>query len=354
MMLRTVLLTAMMVVMVTGAAAAQESVETAVGFTEIYEQVSPSVVSISVTASATNAEGQESESFSSGSGFVIDEQGHIVTNFHVVENATEIEIRFLDGTLTRAQIIGLDSDSDLAVLKVDLPEANLQPVTFADSAALSVGQPVVAIGSPFGQNWTLTSGIISALNRTIPGLNDFSIGGVIQTDAAINPGNSGGPLLDLEGHVVGVNAQIQTGTGVNSGIGFAIPSNLTQRVAEALIQDGYIEYSYLGISGGDVSLDIIEAFDLPNNLQGVIVSTTTPGGPAARAGLQEAEFNSVNGSNIPRAADIITAVDGTPISGIGTLISYLAQQTEPGQTVTLTVLRGGDEIEIEVRLAPRP
>jgi 2-alkenal reductase len=321
--------------------------------TQIYNDVSPSVVAISVTA--TPEDGSEGNIFKSGTGFVIDTDGHIVTNFHVVDRATNIEIRFIDGTQAKAEIIGLDDDSDLAVLQVELDEAKLHPVEFGDSDALVVGQEVLALGSPFGQNWTLTRGIVSALNRTISGFADFSIGGVIQTDAAINPGNSGGPLLNMDGQVIGVNAQIQTTIGANLGVGFAIPSNLTRRVAEELIESGYIQYSYLGISGGDVSLTTIDALDLPNDLQGVAVSDVMAGGPAARAGINTAEFSEVNGQQIPRAIDIITAIDGEPVSGIASLISLLAQNTEPGQTVTLSILRDGeDEIEIDVLLTPRP
>ncbi len=336
-------------------------------FTEVYDEVSPSVVSISVVARRPESgfRGQDDTVISGGTGFVLDQEGHIMTNNHVVAGATEIEVSFLDGTLATAQIIGLDPDSDLAVLRVDLPEAQLselQPVTFGDSASLEIGQSVLAIGSPFGQDWTLTSGIVSAIGRSIRGLTNFSIGGVIQTDAAINPGNSGGPLLDLEGRVVGVNSQIVSSTRSSAGIGFAVPGNLAQRVAQELIENGFVDYSYLGISGRDVYLPLIEAFDLPNDTQGVVVAEVAPGGPADRAGLSEPLFDATVAANnpraVPEAVDIITAIEGEPLSGISELIGYLAGETSPGDTITLTVLRvttnRAEELTFEVGLTPRP
>ena len=341
-----------------------QSTSTDTTFTDIYNDVSPSVVSISVLATRDNGMGQEQQAGGSGTGFVLDNNGHIMTNNHVVEGATEIEVAFVDGTLARAEIIGLDPDSDLAVIQVDLPQedlADLQPVIFGNSAALEVGETVLAIGSPFGQRWTLTSGIVSAVNRSIQGLTNFSIGGVIQTDAAINPGNSGGPLLNLNGEVVGVNSQIISGARSNAGIGFAVPGNLARRAAENLIESGYMDYSYIGITGGNVSLDLIEAFNLPNDTQGIVVGDVTPGDPAARAGLQGAVFGqntSEIGQGVPQSVDIITAINGEDLSGISELITYLAAETRPGETVTVSVMRvgtqGTEELQFDVRLTPRP
>lgn len=327
-------------------------------FTDVFNEVGPSVVAISVVARQPNSGmfGEDNQIIAGGSGFVIDMDGHIVTNNHVVEGATSIEVDFMDGTLARAEVVGLDPDSDLAVIKVDVPADRLHPIEWGNSDALVVGEPVLAIGSPFGQRWTLTSGIISAIDRTIQGLTTFSIGGVIQTDASINPGNSGGPLIDLEGRVIGVNSQIVSASGTNSGVGFAIPSNLTQRVSQNLIDNGFMNYSYLGISGGDVTLTIIEALDLPMDTRGVVVQDVAPGGPGARAGLQNpGGFEEVNGQNVPTTLDIITAIDGEPVTGIGDLISYLAKNTEPGDDITLSVLRDGTEqIELTAQLTPRP
>lgn len=327
-------------------------------FTDVYTKVSPSVVSINVVARRSDSGyfGQDDTVVGSGSGFVLDKQGHIMTNNHVVDGATRIEVNFFDGTLARAEILGMDPDSDLAILQVDLPEDKLHPVEFGNSDELVIGQEVVAIGSPFGQRWTMTSGIISALERTISGMTNFSIGGVIQTDASINPGNSGGPLLDLQGRVIGVNSQIISASGASAGIGFAVPSNLAERVAQALIEKGYVNYSYLGIQGTNVTLPLIEELGLPNDLRGVVVIKATPGGPATRAGLQSAnEVAEGDENGIPEAVDIITAIDGTPVRGMGDLVAYLAKNTSPGQTITLRVLRNGTEkLELEVTLAPRP
>jgi len=327
-------------------------------FTEIYQRVGPSVVAITVVARqpASGGFGQDNQVVGAGSGFVIDTQGHILTNNHVVEGATRIEVNFFDGTIARGEIVGLDPNSDLAVVKVDVPEGVLKPVEFADSDALLVGQGVLAIGSPFNQRWTLTSGIVSALQRTIEAETNFSIGGVIQTDASINSGNSGGPLLDLSGRVIGVNSQIISRTESSAGIGFAIPSNLAQRVAQQLIQSGSIQYSYLGISGGDVTLSLIEAFNLPSNTRGVVVGTVNPGGPAANAGLQPAgDITGEDFDAVPSTVDVITAIDNHPITGMADLITYLARNTSPGQTVTLAVLRNGNEVlQLQATLAPRP
>jgi S1-C subfamily serine protease len=325
----------------------------------IYSQVSPSVVSINVSARISgDTTFGDGFSFGSGSGFVIDTQGHIVTNNHVVDGATRIEVNFFDGTIVRGEVVGLDPDSDLAVLRVDVPAERLRPIQFADSDQLVIGQSSIAIGSPFGQRWTMTRGIISALDRTIQGLTRFSIGSVIQTDAAINPGNSGGPLLDLQGRLIGVNSQIVSENRVNSGIGFAIPSNLVRRVAEDLIADGQVNYSYLGISSDperDVTLALIEQLGLPNNTRGVVVLGVEANGPAAAAGLRNASNPVlVDGEQVPTSVDIITAIDGQPVAGMSELVSYLASNTQPGQTVNLTVLRDGQTVSVPVVLSGRP
>ena len=315
-------------------------------FAEIYENASTSVVAISVTSDGGGG---------NGSGFVIDRDGHIVTNAHVVDEATEIVVEFLDGGIYRAELVGLDLSSDVAVIKVAAPGEQLKPIPFADSDSLLVGQTVLAIGSPFGQGWTLTSGIVSAVDRTIRGLTEFSIGGVIQTDASINPGNSGGPLINLDGEVIGVNSQIISGARSSSGVGFAIPANLTRRVAEALIADGEMKYSYLGISGFDVNLSVIEMLGLPNHFRGVVIDSFIEDGPAAGSDLYEiAEMRTRSGNLVEMRVDIITAVDGAPIRGMNDLISYLARHTRPGQEVTLTIVRNGEiELQLPVTLDAR-
>lgn len=326
----------------------------------IYNRVAPSVVSINVVARqpGTGTFIPEDElALGTGTGFLIDNQGHIVTNNHVVEGATRIEVNFFDGRIVRGEVVGLDPDSDLAVIKVnDIPAEELQPVTLGDSDSLFIGQEVVAIGSPFGQRWTMTSGIVSALDRVIDSLTNFSIGSVIQTDAAINPGNSGGPLVNLQGEVIGVNSQIISRTRSSSGIGFAVPSNLVQRVAQSLIETADVDYSYLGIGGGAIDLSYMEALNLPNNARGVVVSYVEPGGPADQGGLRRPSNEvRVDGFPVFTNVDIITAIDGEPVTDMPSLISYLAENTSPGQTVTLTVARNGvDQLQIPVVLGERP
>jgi S1-C subfamily serine protease len=309
--------------------------------TDLYRRISPSIVSINIVERF----GGEFEEISGGSGFVYDEEGHIITNYHVINEVSpegRIEVNFIDGTIVRGEVVGEDPDSDLAVIQVDVPEERLFPVTFADSDDLLIGQTTVALGSPFGQRWTMTTGIVSALDRTIVGLDGFQIGAVVQTDAAINPGNSGGPLLNLAGEVLGVNSQIISEERINSGIAFAVPSNLVQRVVRDLIQGGEVQYAYLGIGGGDISLDVIEQLNIPNNTRGVVVDRFSRIGavsPAQEGGLQ------VN--------DIITAINGEPITSFGTLIAYLATRTEPGEVISVSVLRNGGTQDFAVTLGRR-
>lgn len=326
---------------------------------QLYETVAPSVVSISY---GLRFEGDFIFTpISSGSGFVVDETGHIVTNSHVLQLSSEIsqfieeedievsetrvEVRMFDGIITEAEIIGIDLDSDIAVIKVDIAPEFLRPIDFADSTRLRVGQTVLAIGNPFSNDWTMTSGIISALNRSIPGLEGFSIGGVIQTDTAINPGNSGGPLVNLAGDVIGVNSQINTENGSNSGIGFAVPSNLVSKVVDSLIANGEVEYSFIGIQSRPVDLDLINAFELPNNLRGVAVLSTFEDTPASNAGVLPLSGQSV---------DVITAIDDVPIGDFDELLGYLAINTVPGDTITLTIYRGGEYLDLPLTLTSRP
>lgn len=325
-------------------------------FAQVYDDVAPSVVSISVVSREESMFFDDGQLIpASGSGFVIDTDGHVMTNYHVVQGALSIEVEFFDGTLARAETVGEDPESDLAVIRVEgVPSDRLFPVTFADSNEVYVGQTVVAIGSPFRQEWTLTTGVISAVGRSVESLGDFQTGGVIQTDAAINPGNSGGPLLDLNGHVVGVTSQIISAVRSNSGISFAIPSNLTRRVADDLIRTGEVEYSFVGISGRDVTLLDMEVLDLPNDLRGVIVSEVVPGGPAQAAGLRNASgFVEVEGIDFATDVDIIVAINGESVRDFTDLVSYLSNNTLPNDIVTLTVLRGGEFVAVDIQLAAR-
>jgi 2-alkenal reductase len=346
------------------AVGAQDTPAAANPVASIYNNVGPSVVAIGVEKQATQqmvvpgfGQSQTPQiERGLGSGFVMSTDGYIITNDHVVDGATNIEVDFNDGTLARAHVVGTDPGSDIAVIQVEnVPAERLHPINFGNSDNLYVGESVLAIGSPFGERWTLTEGIVSGLDRVITGLTNFSIGGVIQTDAAINPGNSGGPLLDMNGDVVGMNSQIATQSGSNSGVGFAVPSNLVQRIAQQLIANGFVQYSYLGIGGGDVTLDAIDALNLPNDTRGVLVMTVTPGSPADRAGLLEAVVNGQSAQATLSSADIITKINDHPLYGIADLITYLAHDTQPGDTVTLTVLRNGaDQTTMDVHLVPRP
>jgi len=311
-------------------------------YADLYASVSPSVVSIEVEERGVGE--NEFYPFSGGSGFIYDTDGHIITNFHVVQGGDRIAVNFFDGTIVEAELIGGDVDADLAVLKVNLPEDQLQPVAFGDPDTLVIGQTALAIGSPFGENWTLTAGIISALDRTIDGLGDYQIGAVIQTDAAINPGNSGGPLFNMHGEMLGVNSQIISDRRANSGVGFAVPSDLVQRVAQDLIEKGTVDYAYLGINGEEVNLSWIENYNLPNDLRGLVITGTTNGGPAEDGGLLNLTNNAI---------DIVTAINGEPVYSLGTLIGYLASETFPGDQITLTVWRDGQLIDVDVVLGSR-
>ena len=323
----------------------------------LYEAVTPGIVAIQV--SVANGSG------SLGSGFVYDGLGHIVTNYHVVEGASRVEVDFVSGYKTYGTVIGTDLDSDLAVIKVDAPAEELHPVVLGDSDILKVGQTVIAIGNPFGLNGTMTVGIISALGRTLdsehnsPTGGNFTAGDIIQTDAAINPGNSGGPLFNKAGEVIGVNRAIRTtsftdtGEPINSGIGFAISANIVKRVLPVLISDGKYDYPYLGMAAlDDLGLGQIEALDL-KAFTGAYVTNVVAGGPADKAGLKAGDQN----TNIPgllAGGDLIIAIDSRPIRRFDELLSYLITNKSPGDTVVLTVLRGDQQTDLIVTLGKRP
>ena len=322
-----------------------------------YARVIPGVVNINVREDS----GSEASTFGTGSGFLIDTAGHIVTNNHVVENADIIWVTFSDGSLREGHVLGADPDSDLAVIVVpDLPSGAV-PLELGDSDALAVGQRVIAIGNPFGWEGTMTTGIISGLGRTL-GTRATESGGyfrnpeIIQTDAPINPGNSGGPLLDVQGRVIGVNSAIQTTAGVNMGVSFAIPANTVACIVPHLIEEGFYRYPYLGItSNGEFSVaQLAPELGLPTR-RGVLVSAVEPGGPADQAGILGGDHEVVVMGILVRAGgDIITGVDGHEIQDFAHLIAYLVLETEAGQTVTLTVLRDGQELHIPVVLGERP
>ena len=332
----------------------------------LYQRVSPGVVTIwrfdnfGTTQDSDLPTGQ-------GSGFVIDYDGHIVTNQHVIVGAEEIEVDFSSGLKAWAELIGSDTDSDLAVLKVNVSQEDLVPLPLADSDQVRDGDFVVAIGNPFGLSGTMTIGIVSALDRTLasqniaPGGGIFTSGDIIQTDAAINPGNSGGPLINLRGEVIGVNQAIRSesysivGDSVNSGVGFAIPVNTVQQVVTSIMEYGRYRYPYLGIAmmGEDLwNLKIIEALGLPPDAAGVYIRDVTPGGPAEQAGIRGGNRRTAVGVNA--GGDLIIAIDGHPVRRNGDLLSYLINNTQVDQVVILTILRDGEEIEISLTIGARP
>ncbi len=318
---------------------------------DMYARLNPSVVNITVYVSQDGQFG----SIAQGSGFVYDDLGHILTNAHVVHGSAGVEVTFSDGLIREATLVGEDLHSDLAALQVELPDG-IAPIPLGNMDELAVGQTVVAIGNPFGLEGTLTRGIISALGRTIPALTIFSIPQAIQTDAAINPGNSGGPLLNLNGEVIGVNAQIETsGTSAsNIGVGFAIPVSIIQRVAPALIETGHYDWPWLGVSGTTVNPALVKAMSLPVE-QGAYVSSLTNGGPAQASGLHAStETISEDGRQVEVGGDVITAIDGQPVKTFDDILVYLTLQTSPGQEVTLTVLRDGQYQDLTLRLGTRP
>jgi len=326
---------------------------------QIYAQVSPSVVTINVNQSAQTLSGGSQPAL--GSGFVWDTQGHIVTNNHVVDGAQDIQVTFSDGTTLPATVVGTDPNTDLAVIQVSAPAGLLHPVRMGDSSKVVVGQVAIAIGNPFGEQDTMTVGIISGLGRNLPVQTNsfqgasYSIPDVIQTDAPINPGNSGGVLLDENGYVIGVTSAIESNTQSSSGIGFAIPSNIVNEVVPALIRTGQNQTPYLGISGATLVSQLAQAMGLNPNTQGALVEEVVPGGPAAKAGLQgSSQSITLDGQDVSVGGDVITAINGTAIHSMDDLVAYVASSTEVGQTVTLSILRDGKPMQLSLTLGVRP
>ena len=316
----------------------------------LYERINPSVVHIFVYDEAGNQLG-------TGTGFVYDDQGHIITNNHVVSSAARLEVAFPGGERRTAETIGTDIDSDLGVIRVAEPPPGVLPIPLGDSDSVRVGQFVVAIGNPFGEEGSLSLGIVSGLGRTLTsdriaqGGGRYSLPQVIQTDAAINPGNSGGPLLNLAGEVIGVNSAISTSTGTNSGVGFSIPVNAVRRVVPALVATGEYHYTYMGVRMSELDLATQAALGLPQ-AAGAYMTEVTPGAPAATAGLRGSGVSNL-GELLP-GGDLVIAADGRPINNPDDLISFLVFQTEVGQTISLTIIRDGQQIDVPLTLGQRP
>jgi S1-C subfamily serine protease len=327
----------------------------------IYERSAPGVVQITAVSNVQGADPlnpfggqQEHQQSALGSGFVIDKAGHIVTNYHVVQGAQEVEVNFSGRAPVRAKIVGSDPSTDIAVLEVQVPANALTPLPLGDSDQVHVGDPVVAIGNPFGLDRTVTAGIVSALQREIAAPNGFPIDHVIQTDASINHGNSGGPLLNARGEVIGVNSQIQSG-GVdgNVGIGFAVPINTVKEIASQLIETGKVERAFLGIEMQTISPDAARTLHLPTE-NGVLIESVRPGSPAAKAGLRGGDSTQiVGGETWILGGDIITRADGRAVATADQLRDIVLSK-RPGDTLELELNREGTTINLSIQLGRQP
>jgi putative serine protease PepD len=320
---------------------------------EIYRRTYKGVVEITVTSTQSGPfpYGGSQTQQGQGSGFAYDRNGNIVTNAHVVDGASSISVRFWNGAVYRAQLVGSDPSTDLAVVKVDAPASLLFPLSLGDSSKLAVGDGVVAIGSPFGLEETVTAGIVSALHRQMTSPNNYAIDDAIQTDAAINHGNSGGPLLNSRGKVIGVNAQIESESGGNDGVGFAIPSNTVRSIVSKLVGGGRVEHAYLGVAVETIPASAAGQLGL---VAGVEVAQVNAGTPAADAGLRAATGSAtVAGQSYATGGDVITAVDGKRITTAEQLRSAIEAKA-PGDTVSLTVWRDGKSRTVPAKLASRP
>jgi S1-C subfamily serine protease len=330
----------------------------------IYKHAAPGVVQVTATQVVSTpgvdpfgfAFPAQQKSEALGSGFVIDKAGHVVTNYHVVENARSVDVSFSNNESMKAKIVGADPSTDIAVLQVDAHARALTPLALGNSDAVRVGDSVVAIGNPFGYDRTVTAGIVSALQRVIRAPNSYSIDHVIQTDAALNKGNSGGPLLDARGNVIGVNSQIaagDSGGSGNVGIGFAVPINTVKTVAAQIVKSGHAEHAYLGISAQAVTRTAAKLFHLPST-HGLLVASVQPGSGAARAGLRAGTGNAtLAGETYPLGGDLITKIDSTPLYSLDQLRDVIGQK-QPGDEARLEVYRGDRQRTVTVKLGRQP
>ena len=339
----------------------------------LYDQIAPSVVNISVEAVRDTAQMPQIPGFQlpqdtpnqpqrgEGSGWIYDNDGHIVTNNHVVEGATKVVVNFSNGYWADAEVVATDPQADLAVVKVTPPAGvDWKPLNLAQDDGIKVGHMVLAFGNPFGLENTMTTGIISALGRSFPtgsfGESRYSLPGVIQTDAAINPGNSGGPLVNISGELVGVNFAIESGTGSNSGVGFAIPVSIVKRVVPELIKGSQYKYAYLGLQGSTITPELATALGLETNKLGAYVTSVIPGSPAEQGGVKGGSetVTTPDGAELQKGGDIITAIEDQPVHSMEDLLAYMVTKATPGQTVAVTVLRDGAEQKLNVTLGERP
>ena len=321
----------------------------------IYSTSLPSIVHIKVRQTVQGFF-QNQERTGEGSGFIWDTEGNIVTNYHVVASASIVDVEFADGSQYPASVIGLDPNSDLAIIKVNSNGKILTPLNLGDSTNVKVGNHTIVIGSPFGQEFSMSSGIVSAIKRTVPSQNTlFSIPNVIQTDAAINPGNSGGPLLDIEGNVIGINSQIISRSGGNQGIGFAIPINSVKKIIPTLIKGEKFEYPYIGITGMDLNPNLKKALAIDSNIKGVMIVDVVKGSPADLGVLLGYTGTvSDNYNSYPSGGDILTAINTIPIKSMSDLLTLLFSDYSPGDSVTFTILRDSGSLDLDITLISRP
>jgi S1-C subfamily serine protease len=320
--------------------------DTEFSLAEVFERSEMSVVQVNVLRGGDGG---------IGSGFVYSKDGHIITNQHVVKDSTKVTVTFLDGESFIGDVIGIDRDLDIAVVKVDSknPE-RLQPLTIGDSSKLTVGQKITAIGNPFGLSGSMTSGIVSQMGRLLPQETGYSIPDVIQTDAAINPGNSGGPLFNMNGEVVGINTAIQSTTGEFTGVGFAVPSNTVKKVVPVLIRDGEFKHPWMGISGTDVDPELAEMRELESS-KGFVVVSVIEGSPAEKAGMKGVtQTRERDGREFPMDGDIITEIDGKTVRKISDILVHLQREKSVGDEMIITVLRTGVSFDLTMILEERP
>ena len=326
------------------------SVEKSLSLVELFEKSEEGVVRIDVVKINSFRGGN-----SVGSGFVFDLFGNIITNAHVIDNADNITVTFLDGSQYNASIVGMDKFTDIAVINVEEKPDYLHPLEIGDSSALKVGEPVAAIGNPFGLSGSMTSGIVSQIGRLLPSHDTgFSIPNVIQTDAAINPGNSGGPLLNMNGKVMGINTAIQSGTGQSAGIGFAVPSNTISKVVPVLITEGKYSHPWIGISGQDINPDLAKIRNL-NHSKGFLIVTVIPDSPAEMAGLKGvSEIEKIDNKEYPKDGDIIISVDGKEVRKISDILIHLQEEKSVGDEMILGIIRNGEQMDVILTLIVRP
>ena len=326
------------------------SVEKSLSLIELFEKSEEGVVRIDVVKINSFRGGN-----SVGSGFVFDLSGNIITNAHVIDNADNITVTFLDGSQYNASIVGMDKFTDIAVINVEEKPDYLHPLEIGDSSALKVGEPVAAIGNPFGLSGSMTSGIVSQIGRLLPSHDTgFSIPNVIQTDAAINPGNSGGPLLNMNGKVMGINTAIQSGTGQSAGIGFAVPSNTISKVVPVLITEGKYSHPWIGISGQDINPDLAKIRNLDHS-KGFLIVTVIPDSPAEMAGLKGvSEIEKIDNKEYPKDGDIIISVDGKEVRKISDILIHLQEEKSVGDEMILGIIRDGEQMDVILTLVVRP